>query len=316
MISGIFAGIMWALETVILGLALNSEFITSSCGQIAPFVCTFLHDAFSAVFLWIFLTAKGEIKNVLKIFRTSDFKWLIIASAVGGPIGMTGYVMAVNYMGSSIGAVASAVYPAIGSLLAYLFLKQKLKGSQWLFLVLTLLGVFGISYSPVLDISDLPLGLLGAFMCAFGWGTEGVILSKCMQNDDVKSEYALLIRQSTSAVIYGLVILPILNGLTLTGGLFGTEGLPALLTIGVAALCATVSYLLYYRTIAKKGVAKAMALNITYTAWAILFSVLFLRDYALLNVTTLGCGAVVVICGILSAADIKSIISIKKGEEK
>ena len=36
---------------------------------------------------------------------------------------MTGYVIAVKYMGASVGAVASAVYPAIGSLLAYIFLK-------------------------------------------------------------------------------------------------------------------------------------------------------------------------------------------------
>lgn len=308
MISGIFAGIMWALETVILGIALGSDYVLSnpSGASLAPYVCTFLHDAFSAIYLWIYVTVKGEKSEVFKVIKSKDFKWLIGASAIGGPIGMTGYVMAVNYMGASVGAIASAVYPAIGSVLAFLFLKQKLKGYQWVFLIITLLGVFGISYSPNLDISNFNLGLLGAFMCAFGWGTEGVVLSKCMQNDDLKQEYALLIRQSTSALIYGILIIPIIKGYGFTINMFKTENISVLLTVAVAAFCATVSYLFYYKTIAKKGVAKAMALNITYTAWAIVFSVLIFRDYDLLNITTLGCGIVVVLCSVLSAADIKS----------
>lgn len=308
---GILAGVMWALETVILGIALNSDIVASvqQNAYLAPLACTFLHDAFSAICLWIYVITSGGRKELAKVIKTPDFKWLITASAIGGPIGMTGYVMAVNYMGASIGAIASAVYPAIGSILAYIFLKQRLKGYQWLFLAFTLLGVFGISYSPNLDISNFRLGLLGAFMCAFGWGIEGVVLSKCMQNDDIKSKYALLIRQSTSAVIYGVIILPVLGGWGFTAGLFNSGSLTVPLTIAAAAMCATLSYLLYYRTIAKKGVAKAMALNITYTAWALLFSLLFFKDFSLLNLPTLGCGIVVVVCSILSAADIKKIFS-------
>lgn len=39
-------------------------------------------------------------------------------------------------------------------------------------------------------------------------GIEAVILAKCMQDPEVKDEYALQIRQTTSALTYGLVILP------------------------------------------------------------------------------------------------------------
>ena len=89
---------------------------------------------------------------------------------------MTGYVLAVNYMGSAVGAVASAVYPAIGTALACLFLKERVTWYQWGFLALTILGVFGLSYSPQLNVENFWLGLLGALMCAFGWGIEAVIL--------------------------------------------------------------------------------------------------------------------------------------------
>ena len=48
-----------------------------------------------------------------------------------------------------------------------------------------------------------------------------------------------------------------------------------------------------------------MGLNITYTAWSLIFSVIIFKNYTLLNPVTLICGAVVVVCGILSATDIK-----------
>ena len=316
MITGIFAGITWALETIILGIALQMPALVSTKQAIllAPFVSTFLHDAFSALFAFIYNAVRGNLKKTFGVFKTPSLKWLILASAIGGPIGMTGYVMAVNCLGSSVGAVASAVYPAVGTVLAYFFLKEKVKWYQWIFLIFTLFGVYGLSYSPDLQIKNIGLGLLGAFMCAFGWGIEAVILAKCFKNPDIKNEYALCVRQTTSALIYGLIILPALDGWEFAVSLF-TDGADMLLpTIVIAALFATVSYLLYYRTIAKIGAAKAMALNITYTAWAIGFTVILLGDLSILNPWTLICAGIVVICGIFAATDLKVLFSKRKGE--
>lgn len=303
MATGIFGAIMWAIETLVLGIALGmAPFVSSAEGLIlAPFVSTFLHDAFSAIFMWIYNGVRGETKNVLKIFKSKEWIWLVAASAIGGPIGMTGYVLAVNNMGASIGALASAIYPAIGSILAYFFLKEKINRKQWIFLALTLLGVFGISYSPELEINNFYVGLLGAFMCAFGWGAEGVILSKCFKNDGVKSEHALQIRQTTSAIVYAALVLPCLGGWKFVFSAFDAENLSVFAIIAAAAFCATTSYLFYYKTIAKKGAAKAMALNITYTAWALVLSIVVLKNYSLLNPVTLVCAAVVVVCAVLSA---------------
>lgn len=314
MITGVLAGITWALETIVIAIALSlTPFVSSAEGVfLAPFVSTFLHDTFSAVYMWIFNGIKRENKKVFEICKTKDLKWLVLASTIGGPIGMTGYVLAVNYMGSSIGAIASAVYPAIGSVLAYLFLKEKIKWYQWIFLVVTLIGVLGISYSPELNIKNFWLGLVGAFLCAFGWGMEGVILSKCLKNTIIKSEYALSIRQTVSALVYGGVIITVLGGWNFVSNLFCSENVLVILVIMVAALFATISYLLYYKTIEKKGTAKAMGLNITYTAWAMFFSILIFRDYSLLNPVTMLCGVIVVVCGILSGTDIKSLIGKNK----
>ena len=70
-------------------------------------------------------------------------------------------------------------------------------------------------------------------------------------------------------------------------------------------------HMFYYRAIVRIGAAKAMALNITYTAWAIIFSVLILKDKSMLNPLTIGCAAIVVICGIFAATDIKKLFKVK-----
>ena len=311
MLTGILAGITWALETVILGIALAmAPFLsTQQVIVLAPFVATFLHDAFSSVFLLGGTLVRGKLGGLRRVFKSKSFRWLVLASAIGGPVGMTGYVMAVNYMGSSIGAVASAVYPAIGTVLAYIFLKEKVRWYQWIFLVFTLLGVYGLSASSSLNVENIWLGLLGACMCAFGWGIEAVILAKCLKDPEITKAHALWVRQTTSALVYGIVIIPLLGGWGLTASLFTANTGLLLPTIALAALFATVSYLFYYRTIAKVGAAKAMALNITYTAWAIAFTVIICRDFSVLNPFTLCCAAVVVLCGILAATDIKQLFT-------
>lgn len=314
MIPGIIAGITWALETVILGIALGMTPFLSTVEAVflAPFVSTFLHDACSAIWATCYNGIRGNLGNVWNAFKTKSGKWVVAAAVIGGPVGMTGYVMAVNYMGASIGAVASAIFPAIGSVLAYIFLKEKMKWYQWVFLALTLLGVYGLSYSPNLDIQNFWLGLLGALMCSFGWGIEAVILAKCLTDPEVTDEYALQIRQTTSAVFYGVVLLPVLKGWKFTVGLFTASTGWLLPTIVIAAFFATVSYLFYYKAIADIGASKAMALNVTYSAWAIVFTVLILGDTSVLTPMTVICAIVVLVCGIFAAADFKEILSKRK----
>ena len=309
MIYGILAGVTWALETIILGVALAmTPFVsTEQAVFLAPFVSTFLHDSCSAIWATIYNGVRGNLKNVWKAFKTKSGKFVVLAAVIGGPIGMTGYVMAVNYMGASIGAVASAIFPAIGAVLAYIFLKEKMQWYRWVLLLLTLAGVYGLSYSPELDMSNFMLGVLGALMCAFGWGIEAVILAKCMQDPEVKDEYALQIRQTTSGLTYGIIILPFLKGWGFTAALFTTHTGWLLPTIAFAALFATISYLFYYKAIATIGASKAMALNVSYSAWAIVFTVVLLRDTSVLTPVTISCALIVIVCGILAAADFREL---------
>ena len=306
MLPGIIAAITWALETVVIGLALEMSPLKEAA-VLAPLVSTFLHDSFSAIFATIYNGIRGNLKNVWKAFKTKSGKFVLLAAVIGGPIGMTGYVLSVKYMGASIGAVASAAFPAVGAILAYFFLKEKMQWYRWLFLLATLGGVYGLSYSPELNVTNFWIGLLGTLMCALGWGIEAVILAKSMKDEDVKDEYALQLRQTTSAVVYGAVILPIVGGWGFTADLFTVSNAWMLHLIAFAALFATASYLFYYRAINQIGASKAMALNVTYAAWAILFTVIIRGDTSVLKPMTIICALVVLICSILTAADFKDL---------
>ncbi len=314
MTAGISAGVMWALATVILSVATGMPPLAGAA--LAVFVSTFLHDAFSSVWSILYNGVRGGLGSVFRALRTRSGLCVVLAALIGGPVGMTGYVMAIKYMGASVGAVASAIYPAIGSLLAYIFLKDKMKWYQWVFLGFTVLGVFGISYSSQINIENLALGLLGAMMCAFGWGIEAVILAKCLKDPNLKNEYALQIRQMTSALAYGAVILPALGGWGFTVDVFVGGALKLVLLIALAGLCATVSYLFYYKAIAKIGASKAMALNVTYCAWATVFTALMLWDISVLSPLTVICTLVVLVCGIFAAADFKEIFEKKNKNAK
>lgn len=308
MIAGIIAGFTWAIETLILGIALAmSPFVsTEQAIMLAPFASTFLHDAFSAIWACIFNGVRGKLPDVANALKTRSGKFVALAAVIGGPIGMTGYVLSVNNMGASIGAVASAIFPAIGAVLAFFFLKEKMQWYRWVFLILSLLGVYGLSYSPEINIINFWLGFVGTLMCAFGWGIEAVIIAKCVQDDAVTDEIALQIRQTTSALVYGAIILPIMSGWGFTSSLFSGTGM-LLPTIALAALAATASYLFYYRAITQIGASKSMALNVSYSAWAVVLSIVIFRDMSLLNPVTILCTLAVLIFGILAAADYKEL---------
>lgn len=309
---GILAGVTWALETVIIGIALGmTPFVsTEQAIFLAPFVSTFIHDFFSAIWAAIYNGVRGNLSKVWRaLVGTKSGKYVVLAAVIGGPIGMTGYVLSIKYMGASIGAVASAIFPAIGAILAFIFLKEKMQWYRWALLILTLLGVYGLSYSPELNITNFWIGFAGTLMCSFGWGIEAVILAKCMQDPEVKDEYALLIRQTTSALVYGIVLLPLLRGWGFTVSLFATSTGWLIPVIIIAAFFATISYLFYYKAIAAIGASKSMALNVSYAAWAILFTVIILGDTSVLTPITIICSIIVIVCGIFAAADFKELFS-------
>lgn len=131
-----------------------------------------------------------------------------------------------------------------------------------------------------------------------------------LENPEIRNVCALQLRQTTSSLVYGIIILPTIDGLAFTSKLVSSHP-ELLLYLAIAGLFATVSYLFYYKAIAGVGVSKAMALNVTYCAWAMICSVLVLQDVSVVTPLTVMCSLIVLICGVLAATDFKALLKSK-----
>ena len=309
MITGLLAGVLWALDTVILGIVLQKSAFASTEQAIflAPFVSTFLHDAISSIWMLIYMGLKRQYKNVIKAFKTKSGKFIVLGALLGGPIGMSGYVAAINYIGPAYTAIISATFTAIGAFLSYLFLKEKMTRIQIGGLCISIISVIILGYTPGgSETKNLVIGFICAIVCCFGWAAEAVICAYGLRDPNITDEQALQIRQLTSAIFYGVIILNVLRGWS-----FSLSIIPTKLTgiIVIAALFGTASYVCYYRAIAKIGASKAMALNITYSAWSIIFAIVLL--HTLPDLKSIICGIFIVFGSIVAAADLKDILKKK-----
>ncbi len=169
---GILSGALWGLDTVILGMALVlAPFLGAPHASLAG---ALLHDVGSAIILLVYMGLRGRLRHTLAAARTRSGRAVMIGALMGGPLGMSGYLIAINNIGPGYTAIISSYYPALGAFLAFVLLKAALS--------------------------------------------------------------------------------------------------PATVVVALAALAGTVSYLYYYRAIAVIGASRGMALNISYSAWTVVFA--------------------------------------------
>lgn len=299
---GLASGVLWGLDTVILGLALGlSPYVgTAEALAFAPVASSFLHDLFCALWLLVYMTARRRLGDVLRAVRTRSGLVVVAGALLGGPIGMTGYVIAIGNIGPAYTAIISAFYPAFGAFLSFLLLKERMSRGQIVALLVALLGVMamGALSAGSSTVGNAALGLLGACLTVIGWGSEAVLCAWGMRDDAVDNETALQIRETTSALAYALVVLPLFGawGFTLRAAPSTATGIVALSGLSGAA-----SYLLYYKGIARIGAARAMALNVSYSAWAVAFG--FLLQGTVPSIATIVCCLVILAGTVLAASD-------------
>ena len=277
MIYGIISGILWGLDTVLLGIVLSmTQFVsTEQAIFLAPFISTFLHDMFSAIWMAIYMLFKKQLFKTIKALKTKSGKFIVMGAVLGGPLGMTGYLLAIKYIGSAYTAIISSLYPAVGALLSYIFLKEKMKPISIIGLFLSISGIIILGYTPGGKVENIALGFIFAIICVVGWSSEAVICAYGMKDDEVTPEQSLQIRQLTSAIIYGGLIIPIIKGIKFTLSVVPSSATGIII---LTALAGTSSYVFYYKGIHKIGATRAMSLNITYSAWAIFLGLILLGN--------------------------------------
>ncbi len=305
---GLMSGLLWGLDTVILGIGLSmAPYIgTAEAIALAAIVGAALHDVFCAFWLFLYMGIRGRLKDTLAALKTRSGKVVMLGALLGGPIGMTGYVIAINNIGAGYTAIISSFYPAFGTVMAVLLLKERMDWKQVIALFVALAGIIAMGYltSDTAVTGDAVIGLLGASACVIGWGSEAVLCAWGMKDDAVDNETALQIRETTSALVYCIFVLPLFGAWAFTAAAFPTM---ATSIVALAGLAGAVSYLFYYKGISVIGAAKGMALNISYSAWAVLFGLVLLG--AVPGPIEIVC-CIAILCGtVLAASDWKDLFS-------
>ena len=266
------------------------------------FICSMMHDAFAAVWMTIIMGMKGRLKELTKAIRTRDGLFCALGALFGGPFAMTFYMLAIAKGGPALTATVTACYPLLGSAMAVVILKEKMTLRAWLGLLICVMGIVYIGYSPDGGESSHVLGgIFLAAMAAIGWATESVVCGYGMKAGKVDPQMALLIREITSTVAYILVVVPIMIGgykNMLDGSMAIFNDLPTWTLLCGTALIGMISFFNWYTSIDTIGAAKALCLNVTYAFWSVLFTFLFIGSELSVNIII---GSIMVVSGIFIA---------------
>lgn len=306
---GLGAAITWAFDTVILSIALMSStfFSTEQAIALASFTSTFLHDGTSAILMAGYMGVRRKLAKTWQLLRSKTGALVIVAAVIGAPLGMSGYVFAINQIGAAYTCAITAFFPAYGALLAHFVLKERMKSYQWIGLMVCLVAVAVLSFNPDEAVpGNWVLGVIGALVCVVGWGTEAVIISYALRFGDADDECCLQIRQTTSMVCYMAIILPVLGG---WGCAIDALTSPAMPIIALAAVIGTASYLFYYKAIDNIGASKSMALNISYSGWSIPVALILLGTIP--TPTGIICALAIIGGSVVASTDVRELVAMR-----
>jgi transporter, drug/metabolite exporter family len=310
--TGILSGMTWGLDTVLIGVAIAmTPFVENPVLLIGgTVICSMLHDVFAALWMLVIMGYKGRLKDLMPAIKSKDGLFCVLGALFGGPLAMTFYMLAIAKGGAALTAIVTACYPLLGSAMAMVILKEKVRLRGWLGLLICILGIIYIGYTPGSE-ADVNVigGIMLATVAAIGWATEGVVCGYGMKDGNVDPQLALLIRELTSGIVYLLIVAPLMVGgykEMVIGTMAVFSDTICWLTLLFTALIGMSSFFCWYTAIDLIGAAKALCLNVTYSFWAVVFTFFLVGTVLSINIIV---GSFMVVGGVAVA----TLVSRKKG---
>lgn len=310
--TGILSGMTWGLDTVLIGVAIAmTPFVENPVLLIGgTVICSMLHDVFAALWMLVIMGYKGRLKDLMPAIKSKDGLFCVLGALFGGPLAMTFYMLAIAKGGAALTAIVTACYPLLGSAMAMVILKEKVRLRGWFGLMICILGIIYIGYTPGSE-ADVNVigGIMLATVAAIGWATEGVVCGYGMKDGNVDPQLALLIRELTSGIVYLLIVAPLMVGgykEMVIGTMAVFSDTLCWLTLLFTALIGMSSFFCWYTAIDLIGAAKALCLNVTYSFWAVVFTFFLVGTVLSINIIV---GSFMVVGGVAVA----TLVSRKKG---
>lgn len=234
-----------------------------------------VNDICSAVWSIIYAAIIGRLGDFGRSLRSKPGKILIVAALIGGPLASTAYVVGLQMAGSIIIPIA-ALNAAIGAIIGRMIYKQILSKGMILgiaicFAAAVLIGSTGFEAGVGFSAKTI-IGIIAGFLAALGWGIEGAVggYACCM----VDYEVAIVIRQCTSGLVNGVILVSFLSmiggdgigsGLSMVGQ--ALTDTPSVWMFVIGGVFASFSFKFWYKGASMCGAALGMGCNGTYAFW-------------------------------------------------
>lgn len=221
---------------------------------------------------------------ILKSKRISIWgknKPLLIARGATGAIGLIIYFILIQQIPLATAVTLQFITPIITAVLGLLILREQVKPWQWVFFLLSFVGIWIVSG---FDVRVEPLHLLMGFMAALGAGMAYTIIRKLK-----KSEHPLVI-----VMYFPLVTMPI-TGLYSVWHWVMPQGIEWLTLLGIGLLTQFAQYFLT-KSFQEEEINKVASLNYLSILYALFFGYIFFDES--FNVYTY-LGMVLVISGVI-----------------
>lgn len=233
-----------------------------------------INDSCAGIWAMLMAAAKGKGADVLRCIKSRPTLIIVLSALIGGTGATSLYVIALQLAGSMIIPITTT-YPALGAVMARIFLKQKLTPVMGLGVVLCLSASLLIGSTSVGGdaLPGMLQGCIIAFIAAVFWATEGVVLGYATTFVDY--EIMIAIRQCASGIMNLAILLPLFclmegtsYGLIFSGAVFEWSSMKFFVISGFFSVFA---FSLWYKGNNMCGAALGMAANSAYCFWGPLF---------------------------------------------
>ena len=229
---------------------------------------------------WVIVQKKW--KEFTKLLRSSAFFRIMPAALFAGPLGLVPFAIASRYS-VSVATSISAFYPALGSIIAMFWFKEKLTKLKFVGIFFAISGVVVISGFSGLHV----VGIALAIFASVGYSLELVFGYRLMA-EDVDPDISLALKQVSAISLYTimLVILLLIPGnvaffanlvklidfnaeYAFTVNMMGKAGMICAV-FALASFFNAAAYVFYFKGMNNAGVSTASSLNIAYGIWTII----------------------------------------------
>lgn len=160
----------------------------------APFMVLLLRYLVSVLCLAVLLRIRGTRKPV----KRGHWRYILIVGALGYFVSIGCQVMGTNLLDASLASLINAMNPVSISILAVIFLGEKVHGKDVVSIIVSLVGVYIILGTGGGNISIY--GVIASVCSVLLWSTASVVIRK------ISSEY-----DPVQVALYGMAIALLLN---------------------------------------------------------------------------------------------------------